>query len=258
MREIAQLVDVPGAGFPAWSPDGARLAYLFDQPGVGWRLWLYDVATTERRMIGDRPVRPSRPAWSPDGTLLALVRANTDGGSDIWLAPTGAGEEERRLVGGPWETRSPAFSPDGAAIAYISGEAGTLDIWLVSTVGGPARRLTEATNPLDEPRWTPQWSPDGAWIAYTSSRSGERNNDDLWFVSPDGAAHRQMTTGLIVNTNAAWSPDGARIALVGNTDNEHWYGDDADIWSIDAKEGPSERITPAGGHSWRLEGGGLG
>jgi dipeptidyl aminopeptidase/acylaminoacyl peptidase len=258
MREIEQLVNVPGAGFPSWSPDGAHLAYLFDQPGVGWRLWLYDAATTERRMIGDRPVHPSRPAWSPDGTLLALVRANNEGGSDIWLVPTGEGEEERRLVGGPWETRSPSFSPDGAAIAYISGEAGMLDLWLIPTIGGAARRLTTATNPLDEPRWTPQWAPSGAWIAYISSRSGERNNDDLWFVSPDGAAHRQMTTGLIVNTNAAWSPDGARIALVGNTDNEHWYGDDADIWSIDAKEGPPQRLTAAGGHSWRLEGGGLG
>jgi dipeptidyl aminopeptidase/acylaminoacyl peptidase len=257
MRTIEELVDIPAAGFPRWSPDGSSLAYLFDQPGTGWQLLTYEVATAERRMLDDRPVRPGRPAWSPDGMSIAVVRGNSDGGSDIWLVPVSGEGAARRLAGGAWETRSPAFSPDGGSVAFISGEAGTLDVWLVPTAGGEAKRLTEATNPLDEPRWTPQWSPDGAWIAYVSSRSGERNNDDLWFVSPDGNDHRQLTTGLMVNTDAVWSPDGAAVALVGNTTNEHWYGDDADVWRVDAREGPSTRLTPAGGHSWRLDGGGL-
>jgi dipeptidyl aminopeptidase/acylaminoacyl peptidase len=257
MRTIEQLVDIPAAGFPRWSPDGARLAYLFDQPGVGWQLWVHDPETGERRRASERSVRPSRPAWSPDGGAIAVVCGNSAGGSDIWIVPMQGEGGERRLVGGAWETRSPAFSPEGASLAFISGEAGTLDVWIVPSAGGDARRLTKATNPLDEPRWTPQWSPDGAWIAYVSSRSGERNNDDLWLVSPDGERHRQMTAGLMVNTDAAWSPDGRGIALVGNTVNEHWYGDDADVWRIDAREGHPTRLTPAGGHSWRLEGGGL-
>jgi dipeptidyl aminopeptidase/acylaminoacyl peptidase len=257
MRTVEQLVDIPVAGFPAWSPDGTRLAYLFDRPGAGWQLWVYDAATGERRQAGDRPVRPGCPAWAPDGASIAVVSGNDAGGSDIWLVSVRGDGGERRLVGGAWETRSPAFAPDGASVAFISGEAGTLDVWLIPTDGGDARRLTDATNPFDEPRWTPRWSPDGAWIAYVSSRSGERNNDDLWLVSPDGERHRQMTTGLLVNTDAAWSPDGRGIALVGNTVTEHWYGDDADVWRIDAGEGPPIRLTPAGGHSWRLEGGGL-
>jgi len=257
MRTIEQLVDIPAVAFPVWSPDAAYIAYLFDQPGIGWQLWLYDVASATQRKVSDRPVAGGRPTWSPDGTMLAVVRGNSEGGTDIWLVHTNAGDNDQRLAGGAWETRSPSFSPDGASVAFVSGERGTLDIWIVPTGGGEAHRLTEATNPLDEPRWTPQWSPDGRWIAYVSSRSGERNNDDLWFVSPDGREHRQMTTGLIVNTDACWSPDGSAIALVGNTANEHWYGDDADVWWVDAGEGPARPLTHTGGHSWRLEGSGL-
>lgn len=257
MDTIEQLVDIPGVGLPSWSPDGATLAYLLDQPGVGWQLWASDPAGGRRRALSGRAVAGVRPSWSPDGATLAVVRGNAQGGSDIWLvSATGAGEE-RRLVGGAGETRSPAFSPDGNALAFISAESGMLDLWIIPTGGGEARQLTSGTNPPDEPRWTPRWSPDGRWIAYVSSRSGERNNDDLWLVSPDGEREVQLTTGLLVNTDAAWSPDSRRIALIANTVNEHWYGDDADLWLVDAGEGPPVRLTPAGGHSWRLEGAGL-
>lgn len=34
MHAIEQLVDIPAAGFPAWSPDGLALAYLHDTPGA--------------------------------------------------------------------------------------------------------------------------------------------------------------------------------------------------------------------------------
>lgn len=257
MDTVEQLVDIPSVGFPSWSPRGDAIAYLRDQPGSGWQLWVCDPVGGGHRSLSARPVAGVRPDWSPDGTALAVVRGNADGGSDIWLAPADGPGDERRLTGGPWATRAPRFSPDGARVAFISGEAGTLDVWVILAAGGEARRLTAGTNPLDEPRWTPQWSPDGRQIAYISSRSGERNNDDLWVVAADGEGHRQLTTGLMVNTDAAWSPDGRQIALIGNTENEHWYGDDADLWRADAGEGPAVRLTPAGGHSWRLEGAGL-
>ena len=199
----------------------------------------------------------SRPSWSPDGARLAVVRGNPEGGSDIWLIDSSGSGDETRLVGGAWETRSPSFSPDGATLAFISGEAGSLDIWTVPVTGGAATQLTHGTNPLDEPRWTPRWSPDGAWVAYVSSRSGERNNDDVWVVSADGKTHRQLSTGLMVNTDPAWSPDGSSLAVVANTVMEHWYGDDADVWRIPFAPGSMQQLTPNGGHSWRLEGAGL-
>ncbi|HUZ00964.1 MAG TPA: LpqB family beta-propeller domain-containing protein, partial [Thermomicrobiaceae bacterium] len=158
MDTVEQLVDVPSVGFPVWSPDGETLAYLLDRPGAGWQLWCCALATGERRALSERPVAGVRPSWSPDGRRLAVVRGNAEGGSDVWLVDAAASVEERRLVGGAWETRSPSFSPDGTRLAFVGGQAGSLDVWVVDVDGGEARRLTERTNPLDEPRWTPRWS----------------------------------------------------------------------------------------------------
>lgn len=256
METIEQLVDIPSVGFPAWSPGGERIAYLYDQPGVGWLLRCCDTANGEHRTLAERPVAGIRPAWSPDGGALAVVRGNGQGGQDIWLIASDGGEE-RRVVEGAGETRSPAISPDGATLAYIAANGPSLDLFTLPVAGGASHQRTARTNPLDEPRWTPRWSPDGRWLAYVSSRSGERNNDDLWLVSADGEIDMQLTTGLMVNTDAAWSPDGRRIAIIGNTVTEHWYGDDADLWLVDAGEGGMTRLTPDGGHSWRLEGAGV-
>ena len=256
MDTIEQLVDIPNIGFPAWSPESDAVAYLRDQPGQGWQLWRHNLSSRARRQLSQKPVAGAHPAWSPDGRWLAVVRGN-GAGSDIWLVAADGSGEERRLAGGAWETRSPAFSPDGSTLAFISGRAGELDIWAVSTEGGEPRQLTTHTNPLDEVRWLPRWSPDGRWIAYVSSRSGERNNDDVWVVSADGRLHRQLTTGLMVNTSPAWSPDGGFLAVVANTVMEHWYGDDADIWRVPLAPGPMEQLTPNGGHSFRLDGTGI-
>src|SRR5262249_49804216 len=135
---------------------GDAVAYLLDEGGRGWRLWRCNLASgrvpsgtaitdgcagLEHGALSDRAVSGSRPAWSPDGRWLAVVRGNEHGGSDLWLvAADGSREDvvrqERRLAGGAWETRSPAFSPDGAQVAFIGGEAGALDVWTVPTEGG--------------------------------------------------------------------------------------------------------------------------
>jgi dipeptidyl aminopeptidase/acylaminoacyl peptidase len=255
MRTVNELVDIPASGFPVWAPDGKKLAFLQDQPGLGWQLSLLDVESGNISPLSDNAVAPWRPAWAPDGSRVAVVRGNDRGGSDIWLVST-IGDEEI-LVSSDSETRAPSFSPDGSQLAYVSAADGSLDVWVVTLDSGEQRRLTSDTNPLDEPRWTPRWSPDGQWIAYVSSRSGERNNDDLWLVSADGSEHRQLTSGVWVNTDACWSPDGSSIVVVGNAETEHWYGDDADLWLVASDEGPLKRLSKDGGHSWRLEGAGL-
>jgi Tol biopolymer transport system component len=56
----------------------------------------------------------------------------------------------------------------------------------------------------------PKWSPDGARLSFASDRTGTWN---VWTVTRDGAAERQLTTTLQYVHSTWWSPDGKRLAI---------------------------------------------
>ncbi len=248
----ALIADIPTPALPCWSTNGTHLAWLWDA-GAGWEVWVTDLGGVPRRVATGAAL--AQPCWLGNARAI-LFTQRMAGGTRLAVVDVDTGAV-RALTSGPHD-RSGQISPDGTAVAFISGRAGALDIWRVATAGGAATQLTEQTNPLDEPRWTPRWSPDGQWIAYVSSRSGERNNDDLWVVSTDGTRHRQLSTGLLVDTDAAWSPDGQTLAVVATTTTEHWYGDDGDVWLVGLEALRPRRLTAAGGATRRGEGHGIG
>jgi len=154
------------------------------------------------------------PVLSPDGRQFALVQGGqillmpSDGGWPATLTTTAGGKAEL------------AWSPDGAAIAYASQGS----IWTVPARGGAPRRLTQAAAGGGDPRQSsdraPRWSPKGGWILF---ETGRRSNNDIMVVSDDG-----LRTNFIVATdadegNAAWSPDGLRVAYVERT-TAHFSG----------------------------------
>jgi dipeptidyl aminopeptidase/acylaminoacyl peptidase len=127
----------------------------------------------------------SRPRISPDGERVAFVVTTIDDReyeyrSSIWIVPSEGGEA-KRFTAGPANANSPAWSPDGRWLAFVSereGEAtgksekeqkqqgkGKPQIWLIPTDGGEARQLTfmqhGASNPV--------WSPDGKQLLFSAA-----------------------------------------------------------------------------------------
>jgi dipeptidyl aminopeptidase/acylaminoacyl peptidase len=78
------------------------------------------------------------------------------------------------------------------------------NLWLVSTGGGEAHRLTDGLWRDTRPRW----SPDGARLAWISDLEG-RPRIRVW----DGSAEVPLSTGELAPLELAWSPDGARLAF---------------------------------------------
>src|SRR3954468_23654956 len=145
------------------------------------------------------------PVLSHDGKWFALTSQG-----QIVLAPSNGGWPTPLTAGGGGKSAID-WSPDGSYLTFVSGGA----IWTVPTAGGQPLRLTEGTHGAGDPRTaadrTPLWSPKGDWILFETGRHG---NSDLAVVRPDGTVTSLLTSGPADEGNAAWSPDGAKVAWV--------------------------------------------
>ncbi|HLX59629.1 MAG TPA: S9 family peptidase [Ktedonobacteraceae bacterium] len=126
----------------------------------------------------------SHPRISPDGKRVAFVLTTIDERkqeyrNSIWIVPSEGGEA-RRFTAGPANAHSPAWSPDGRWLAFVSereGESANKDekeqkklgkgkpqLWLISTSGGEARQLTFMQHGAS----SPVWSPDSKHILFSA------------------------------------------------------------------------------------------
>jgi dipeptidyl aminopeptidase/acylaminoacyl peptidase len=112
--------------------------------------------------------RIAEPQVSPDGKWVAYTVSTPDmdsnrGVSNIWVVPTADGAAMQLTQSG--HDSSPAWSPDGKTLAFLSSRSGQSQVYLLSMVGGEAHTLTKLSTGADMVKW----SPDGKTIAFTSS-----------------------------------------------------------------------------------------
>ncbi|MFC5523444.1 Tol-Pal system beta propeller repeat protein TolB [Polaromonas jejuensis] len=150
---------------PAWSPNGAQLAYVSFESRKPV-IYSHEVATGKRRLLANFRGSNSAPAWSPDGKQL-VATLSRDGVSQIYAIGLNGGEPKRLTQSSSIDTE-PAFSPDGKFIYFVSDRGGAPQIYRMSATGGNPERVTFTGSY----NISPAVSPDGRWLAYVSRVGG--------------------------------------------------------------------------------------
>ena len=205
---------------PSVSANGLRLACATHRESTS--VVLVDTASGRRTLVEDGRLLYGH-AIAPDRSSLALV-SNRDGEFDVWLLRL----RDNRPDGGPVRLTdqqgtcaSPAFSPDGAWLAYHRVAGGQRDVWVIPVAGGMPVNFT--ASPASDA--FPDWSPDGRRIAFVSDRGG---SNQVWVAAVTdgrrGSEPVQVSHGAGSAFVPAWSPDGRHIAYVDRspTGSEAW------------------------------------
>ncbi len=146
---------------------------------------------------------------------IAFVRY-LEGGSHIFVM-NADGSGVTRLTESPGYDFAPAWSPDGAKIAFTRVDAvsspgvqGQYDIAVINADGSGLTKLTDDEG-IDQ---QPAWSPDGRQIAFSSYREGVENFE-IFVMASDGSGLRQLTNAGdgYVSQAPSWSPDGRTIVF---------------------------------------------
>jgi Tol biopolymer transport system component len=210
---------------PAWSADGARLAFE-----RGGDIWMVGVDGSNASQLTTGAERDGQPDWSPRGDEIAFSRDPDPGTSEIYALDVTT-RNVRRITSessrnegcfGAWAW-APAWSPDGRSIAYEVERGGSStctpsrghDVF-IHVIGGDGTGRRFVTDGgywdaiSDDGALTPTWSADGTRIAFISAVSQPEPDYDQWSrigVVPATGGRFQLITP---RSYEAYSPDWSR------------------------------------------------
>jgi dipeptidyl aminopeptidase/acylaminoacyl peptidase len=190
-------------------------------------LYAFDVASKKTTQVTSGDFDDSEPAWSPDGLSLAFSsnRSAPDPdrtyNSDIWVVAannTDKGAHLTQITTNPGPDRSPAWSPDGKWIAFISQTDlkamiyATHHLAIAPSSGGEAKVLTLA---FDRSVRRPRFSVDGRSIYFIADDDG---TEDLCRIAITGGEVTRPIGGRLVVASYSFSKDGAIAAQISTLD----------------------------------------
>jgi TolB protein len=184
------------------------------------------------QLTGVRGAFATRVAYvSVDGTPPALryrlMVADADGFGPV------------RIIESPEPLMSPAWSPDGRMLAYVSFEGKSSAIYVQQLATGERRRVSARAGI----NGAPAWSPDARKLALTLSRDG---NLDIYTLDLASQTLKRVTTDDGIDTEPAWSLDGRSLYFTSDRSG----GPQIYQTSLDAG-GRAERITFDGSYNAR-------
>jgi eukaryotic-like serine/threonine-protein kinase len=229
-----------------WTADSREIVFASTRKPVEGSLWRVSVS-------GGQPVAISASLHSVSsaniarrqGRRLAFNEAWTDSNIHLWtgtgIPRSGASwlfREPTEIINSTRADHSPAISPEGERIAFVSDRTGNEEIWVSGADGGKSIQLTSFGK---YSAGSPRWSPDGLRLAFDVWSSGEANV----FMDSHGGAPRRLSSEHFESWMPAWSHDGDRIYFTSRRSGTR------EIWAMPATGGTAFQVTRSGAYEGR-------
>ena len=165
------------------------------------------------------------------GNGRLVISSERDGNPEIYAIDGDDGGSPLRVTNDPAADANPAWSPDGAKIAFVSNRTGNLEIFVTDIAGINPANVTK--NPATD--YAPAWSPDSKRLAFATNRDG---NAEVYTMTAAGANPTNRSRDLGKDEEPVWSPDGKQIAFM-RADANGFY----DVWTMRANGAEQTQLT---------------
>ena len=167
------------------------------------------------------PTPEAESVITPGGQIAFY--SDRDGNLEIYIM-NADGSQVTRLTNDPAFDDSPALSPDGARIAFLTGRHDPAprlpdlkyELYLVNSDGSALRRLTTT----EAAEGHPAWSPDGTRIVFDADYDGD-GYAEIYAMDVENLEVTRLTSSTANDQFADWSPDGRQIAFASDR-NGNW------------------------------------
>ncbi|MCK5243397.1 PD40 domain-containing protein [bacterium] len=237
---------IPEAGkniwFPTTSPNNTKVVYWSVVSGYN-ELWVYDIEQQVNQQItffNEKLTQAdlqnfnvhNAPVWMPNSKQIVFSHLDK-----LWKIDSSGFNLETLIPMGI--NFSPAVSPDGNFLAYVSEINQSRNIYIHQMTTGDDWALTKF--PVSHRVGSPAWSTDGKQVAFTVSLF---EKVDIWIINLDGSNLKRLTNDGFSNS-PAWSPGGNKLAFSsGRQDPYHW-----EIWVMNRDGSSQFSVTRNGGFS---------